>query len=65
MARQLVTNVALRNPATGQVESLAEGSDLPGWAEGMVGDHALSDVQPKTTEKQQVRKPRTSRRDAN
>lgn len=40
MAR-LKGNVLLRNPETGAVELLADGSDLPDWARGLVGDHAL------------------------
>lgn len=40
MARLSVT-VIVRHPSTGQIEVLSEGSDLPEWADGLVGDHAL------------------------
>ena len=38
---KLTANVAVRHPDTGAVEVLLEGSDLPSWAAGLVGDHAL------------------------
>ena len=37
---KLTTNVVLSHP-NGSVEFLPEGSTLPGWAAGLVGDHAL------------------------
>lgn len=54
MAR-LTAGVVLRNPETGQPEFLAEGSDLPRWAAGLVGDHALE--QPKAPAKKAAAKP--------
>lgn len=46
MAR-LTANVILANPAnSGSVEFLAEGSTLPEWAEGLVGDHVLDRDEP-------------------
>lgn len=41
MAR-LIASVLLRDESTGQVVLLAEGDDLPEWAVGQVGDHALA-----------------------
>lgn len=42
MSRQLTAAVLVRNPETNKAEVLAEGSELPDWADGLVGDHALS-----------------------
>jgi hypothetical protein len=42
MAARLTANVVLRGP-DGVVVFLEAGSELPGWAEGHVGRHVLSD----------------------
>lgn len=42
-ARTLSTTVVLTNPATGDPEVLLADSDLPEWADGLVGEHALND----------------------
>lgn len=38
MSRRLAANVALRDPATGQVVTFAAGGTLPGWAEGVTNE---------------------------
>lgn len=42
MARQLTANVVVRHPESGVPRLLSSGSDLPDWADGLVGDHVLS-----------------------
>ena len=41
MARKLTVGVVLRHPDGGSPVFLPAGSELPGWAAGMVGEHAL------------------------
>ena len=41
MARKLTENVILRNPDRGDPVFLPAGSEVPEWAEGLVGDHVL------------------------
>ena len=40
---KLTANVLLSHPDSGRVEFLAEGSTLPEWAVGLVGDHVLDE----------------------
>ena len=42
MSRLTATTVVL-NPISGDIETLAEGSLLPEWAAGLVGDHILTE----------------------
>jgi len=45
VARKLTAGVVLRRPGSGgQVVFLPAGSDLPGWAVSLVGDHVLTPV---------------------
>lgn len=41
---KLTDNVALRNPETGEVVTLSPGTELPKWADGLVGGHLLDDA---------------------
>lgn len=41
---RLIANVVLRHPVTGDPTVLTEGSDLPDWAVGLIGDHVLEGV---------------------
>lgn len=41
MSAKLTAGVLVRHPDSGTVEFLPEGSELPDWADGLVGDHAL------------------------
>lgn len=43
----LTENVILRDPSTGAPTSLLVGSELPEWAEGLVGGHVLTEPAPK------------------
>lgn len=45
MAAKLTGGVVLAHPETGVPTFLAEGAELPGWAEGLVGEHLLSEPQ--------------------
>lgn len=42
MARKLTGGVVVRHPVSHDPVFLPEGTDLPGWAAGLVGDHVLS-----------------------
>lgn len=42
MVRTLTAGVLLRDPSSGAVRFFSSGSELPAWANGMVGDHVLS-----------------------
>lgn len=44
MGRVLLDNTVVRHPDTGFGVLLPEGSDLPAWAEDLVGDHLLVDA---------------------
>lgn len=50
MAKQLAVGVVLRHPDTGAPVFLPAGSDAPGWASGLLGDHVFAggprDAQP-------------------
>ena len=46
----------LRNPQTGEIESLAAGSELPEWAVGLVGGHLL--VEPEVIADEKPKRPR-------
>ena len=46
MSRRLTEGVLVRHPNSGVVEFLPEGSSLPGWASGLVGEHALTAAPP-------------------
>lgn len=41
----LNANVIVRHPETSEIVSLAEGSEVPGWAAGLIGQH-LIDAKP-------------------
>lgn len=42
MARKLTAGVIVVHPETGAPTFLAEGVDLPDWADGLIKDHVLS-----------------------
>lgn len=42
MSQKLTGTTIVVNPATATAEVLLEGSTLPSWAEGLVGDHLLT-----------------------
>jgi hypothetical protein len=42
MSSHLTAGVVVRHPGSGTVIFLPEGSDLPEWAEALVGDHVLT-----------------------
>lgn len=43
---KLTANVVLAHPDTNEPVVLVEGSDLPEWAVGLVGDHVLTEAAP-------------------
>jgi hypothetical protein len=42
----LSSNTVLTHPETGVPVSLLKGQEIPDWAEGLVGDHLVDQVQP-------------------
>lgn len=45
--KKLAVNVAVRNPESGEVVVLEEGSEVPSWASDMVDDHVFEADEPK------------------
>ena len=44
---KLNANTTVMRPDTLEVVALAEGDDVPDWADGLVGDHLIEDEKPK------------------
>lgn len=44
---KLNANTTVMRPDTLAVVTLAEGDEVPDWAEGLIGDHLIEDEQPK------------------
>lgn len=51
VARKLTGGVVVRHPVSHDPVFLPEGTDLPDWADGLVGDHVLSGVAVKSAGK--------------
>ena len=51
MVARLREGVLVRNPETDRPEYLPAGSDVPGWAADLVGDHALEATKPSPAKK--------------
>lgn len=44
---KLNANTTVMRPDTLEVVALAEGDEVPDWAEGLIGDHLVEDEKPK------------------
>lgn len=44
---KLNANTTVMRPDTLEVVALAEGDEVPDWAEGLIGDHLIEDEKPK------------------
>ena len=44
---KLNANTAVMRPDTLEVVTLAEGDEVPDWADGLIGDHLIEDEKPK------------------
>lgn len=44
---KLNANTTVMRPDTLEVVALAEGDDVPDWADGLIGDHLVEDEKPK------------------
>ena len=44
---KLNANTAVMRPDTLAVVTLAEGDEVPDWADGLIGDHLIEDEKPK------------------
>ena len=44
---KLNANTTVMRPDTLEVVTLAEGDDVPDWADGLIGDHLVEDEKPK------------------
>ena len=44
---KLNANTTVMRPDTLEVVALAEGDDVPDWADGLIGDHLIEDEKPK------------------
>lgn len=61
MTCKLTAGVVVRHPGSGDVVFLPSGSDLPGWADGLLGGHVL-DTQVEAEDTAAVEQERPSRR---
>ena len=44
---KLNANTTVMRPDTLEVVALAEGDEVPDWADGLIGDHLVEDEKPK------------------
>lgn len=44
---KLNANTTVMRPDTLEVVTLAEGDEVPDWADGLIGDHLIEDEKPK------------------
>lgn len=44
---KLNANTTVMRPDTLEVVTLAEGDEVPDWADGLIGDHLVEDEKPK------------------
>lgn len=44
---KLNANTTVMRPDTLEVVTIAEGDEVPDWAEGLIGDHLIEDEKPK------------------
>ena len=44
---KLNANTTVMRPDTLEVVTLAEGDEVPGWVDGLIGDHLIEDEKPK------------------
>lgn len=44
---KLNANTTVMRPDTLEVVALAEGDEVPDWADGLIGDHLIEDEKPK------------------
>ena len=59
---KLNANTTVMRPDTLEVVALAEGDDVPDWADGLIGDHLVEDEKPKraTTSRAKATEPKTA-----
>ena len=59
---KLNANTTVMRPDTLEVVTLAEGDEVPDWAEGLIGDHLVEDEKPKraTTSRAKATEPKTA-----
>ena len=59
---KLNANTTVMRPDTLEVVTLAEGDEVPDWADGLIGDHLVEDEKPKraTTSRAKATEPKTA-----
>ena len=59
---KLNANTTVTRPDTLAVVTLAEGDEVPDWAEGLIGDHLIEDEKPKraATSRAKATEPKTA-----
>ena len=59
---KLNANTTVMRPDTLEVVALAEGDDVPDWADGLIGDHLVEDEKPKraATSRAKATEPKTA-----
>ena len=59
---KLNANTTVTRPDTLEVVTLAEGDEVPDWADGLIGDHLIEDEKPKraATSRAKATEPKTA-----
>lgn len=59
---KLNANTTVMRPDTLEVVALAEGDEVPDWADGLIGDHLVEDEKPKraATSRAKATEPKTA-----
>ena len=59
---KLNANTTVMRPDTLEVVTLAEGDEVPDWADGLIGDHLVEDEKPKraATSRAKATEPKTA-----
>ena len=59
---KLNANTTVMRPDTLEVVALAEGDEVPDWADGLIGDHLVLDEKPKraATSRAKATEPKTA-----
>ena len=59
---KLNANTTVMRPDTLAVVTLAEGDEVPDWADGLIGDHLIEDEKPKraTSSRAKATEPKTA-----
>lgn len=60
---KLNANTTVMRPDTLEVVTLAEGDEVPDWADGLIGDHLIEDEKPKRAASSRAKSPESKTAD--